>query len=104
MTLLTHVTKWLEPAVVSDVARMLPALATGWLSASAIGRIQRRRLARLVRQAVAHSPHYRRLFAELERRRAAEGKLPLQAFPCLTKAELRKELVQVGTDAAIRGD
>lgn len=61
---------------------------------------QRDRLNSLLRQAVAHSPYYRRVLGE----DAARGQVPLRELPTLTKSTLMEHFDEIVTDGRLRRD
>jgi phenylacetate-coenzyme A ligase PaaK-like adenylate-forming protein len=61
---------------------------------------QRDRLNSLLRQAVAHSPYYRRVLGE----DAARGQVPLRELPTLTKSTLMEYFDEIVTDGRLRRD
>jgi phenylacetate-coenzyme A ligase PaaK-like adenylate-forming protein len=61
---------------------------------------QRDRLNSLLRQAVAHSPYYRRVLGE----DAARGQVSLRELPTLTKSTLMEHFDEIVTDGRLRRD
>jgi phenylacetate-coenzyme A ligase PaaK-like adenylate-forming protein len=79
------------------VLRTLHLKNVAWQDADRVGRVQERRLRRLLHHAVRNSPFYRDKFGRVDWRRC-----PLQELPTTTKSEMMAHFEEAVTDPAVR--